>query len=49
MFDSLDEQMKQDYLPPLTDAELAAAWKYYELNREEIKRAIRENEEDEPS
>ena len=41
-----DEQIKSDYCPPLTDAELAAAWNYYEENREEIERAIRENEDD---
>ena len=41
-----DEQIKSGFRPPLTDAELAAAWKYAHENREEIERAIRENEED---
>jgi uncharacterized protein (DUF433 family) len=41
-----DEQIKSDYRPVLTDVELAAAWKYYEENREEIERAIRKNEKD---
>ena len=41
-----DEQIKSDYLPPLTDADLAAAWTYYEQHREEIERAIRRNEDD---
>jgi uncharacterized protein (DUF433 family) len=38
-----DEQLLQDYEPPLTQAELDAAWDYYEKNREEIDRAIRDN------
>jgi uncharacterized protein (DUF433 family) len=41
-----DEDIKKEFLPPLTDAELGAAWKYADENREEIERAIRENEED---
>jgi uncharacterized protein (DUF433 family) len=41
-----DAEIKKEYLPPLTNAELAAAWKYAEQNREEIDRAIRDNEED---
>jgi uncharacterized protein (DUF433 family) len=41
-----DEQIKTDYLPPLSEAELAAAWRYYEQNREEIDRAIHFNEDD---
>jgi uncharacterized protein (DUF433 family) len=41
-----DAQIKSDYLPPLTEAELTAAWKYYEHNREEIDEDIRLNLED---
>ena len=41
-----DEQLRADYEPPLTQAELDAAWRYYEKNREEIDLAIRDNEED---
>jgi uncharacterized protein (DUF433 family) len=41
-----NERIRTDYLPPLGETELAAAWKYYELNREEVDRAIRRNEED---
>lgn len=33
--------------PTLTEADLDAAWAYYEANKEEIDRAIRENEEGE--
>jgi uncharacterized protein (DUF433 family) len=40
-----DEQLKRDYLPPLTAPELEAAWKYYERHPDEIERAIRRNEE----
>ena len=33
--------------PSLTQDDLHAAWDYYELHRDEINRAIREQEEDE--
>jgi uncharacterized protein (DUF433 family) len=41
-----DEEIKTEYVPQLSDEELHAAWKYYEQNREEIQRAIQENEDD---
>ncbi len=41
-----DEQILDDYEPPLTRAELDAAWDYYEKHREEIDQAIRDNEDD---
>lgn len=41
-----DEQLLSDYEPPLTQAELDAAWEYYEKHREEIDQAIRDNEDD---
>jgi len=41
-----DEQLRTDYEPPLTQAELDAAWDYHEKHREEIDQAIRDNEED---
>lgn len=41
-----DEQLRSDYEPPLTQAELDAAWDYYETHRAEIDQAIRDNEED---
>ncbi len=41
-----DEQLLHDYEPPLSQAELDAAWDYYEKNREEIDRAIRDNKDD---
>jgi uncharacterized protein (DUF433 family) len=40
-----DAQIRSEYPPPLTDAELAAAWKYYAEHREEIEQAIRRNVE----
>jgi uncharacterized protein (DUF433 family) len=40
-----NEQILDDYDPPLTQAELDAAWDYYDKNREEIDRAIRDNED----
>lgn len=40
-----DEQIRDRYRPPLTDADLAAAWRYYDAHREEIETAIRENED----
>ena len=41
-----DDQLRNDFEPPLTQAELDAAWDYYEKHREEIDEAIRDNEED---
>ncbi len=41
-----DADLLRDY-PSLTPADLEAAWAYYAANREEIDRAIRENEEGE--
>ena len=40
-----DAQLRDDYEPPLTQAELDAAWDYYEKHRGEIDQAIRDNEE----
>lgn len=40
-----DEQIRSWYEPPLTAAEIAAAWAYHDLHREEIEQAIRENED----
>ncbi|MCI0364128.1 MAG: DUF433 domain-containing protein [Phycisphaerales bacterium] len=40
-----DEELRNRYVVPLTQADLDAAWAYYEANREEIDQAIRENEE----
>src|SRR5436305_1536468 len=41
-----DEQLLNDYEPPLTQAELDAAWDYYEKHREEIDQAIRDNDDE---
>lgn len=41
-----DEEIRNRYEQPLTEAELGAAWKYYADHREEIEQAIRENEQD---
>jgi len=41
-----DADLLRDY-PSLTPADLEAAWAYYAANREEIDRAIWENEEGE--
>lgn len=41
-----DEQIRQRYETPISKEALAAAWAYYDVNREEIELAIRENEED---
>lgn len=38
-----DERLLTDYDPPLTRAELDAAWQYAAAHPEEIARAIREN------
>ena len=40
-----DEGIRTRYDPPLGQADLDAAWEYYQQNREEIEEAIRENEE----
>lgn len=42
-----DEELLTRYQPPMTLDELAAAWRYYERNREEIDEAIRLNADDE--
>jgi uncharacterized protein (DUF433 family) len=41
-----DDEIRNRYEQPLTEAELTAAWDYYASHREEIDQAIRENEED---
>ena len=41
-----DDQLLHDYEPPLTQAELDAAWDYYEKNNEEVDQAIRDNEDE---
>jgi len=40
-----DERLLDDYEPPLTQAELGAAWDYYEKHRNEIDQALRDNED----
>src|SRR5205823_6272909 len=40
-----DEQLRNDFEPPLAQTELDAAWDYYEKHRDEIDQAIRDNEE----
>lgn len=40
-----DEKLLNRHVVPLTQADLDAAWAYYEANREEIEQTIRENEE----
>ena len=40
-----DEQLLNDFEPPLTRAELDAAWDYYARHREEIAEAIRDNQD----
>jgi uncharacterized protein (DUF433 family) len=40
-----DEQLRNDYEPPLTQAELDAAWDYHDKHREEVEHAIRDNED----
>jgi uncharacterized protein (DUF433 family) len=40
-----DAAQRSRFDPPLTQADLEAAWDYYEHHREEIDQAIRENEE----
>jgi uncharacterized protein (DUF433 family) len=41
-----DDEIRNRYEQPLSEAELAAAWQYYGSHREEIDQAIRDNEED---
>jgi uncharacterized protein (DUF433 family) len=41
----LDPELLTHYVTPLTQADLDAAWKYYDQHREEIEQAIRENDE----
>jgi uncharacterized protein (DUF433 family) len=41
-----DDDIRQRYEQPLSEAELAAAWAYYASHRAEIDQAIRENEDD---
>jgi uncharacterized protein (DUF433 family) len=40
-----DEELRTRYDPPLSQADLDAAWKYFEHHSDEIEQAIRENEE----
>ena len=40
-----DKKQLERFLPPLTQADLDAAWEYYAQHRAEIEQAIRENEE----
>ena len=40
-----DQELLERYDPPLTRADLDAAWDYYEKHREEIDQAIQENED----
>lgn len=40
-----DPDLLSRYDPPLSQADLDAAWAYYEQNRDEIDRAIWENEQ----
>ena len=40
-----DEQIRAEYDPPLTQADLDAAWEYYEQHREETHELIRRNED----
>jgi len=42
-----DEQLMADYEPPLTRAELDAAWQYAAVHPDEIAEAIRQNNVDE--
>jgi uncharacterized protein (DUF433 family) len=41
-----DEELRERYDPPLTPADLEAAWEYCEKNKEEIEQAIRAHEDD---
>lgn len=40
-----DEEIRNRYRPPLTPADLAAAWRYFAENPEEVERAIRDDED----
>ncbi len=40
-----DEKIRNRYDPPLTQADLDAAWHYYDEHREEIDNACAENDE----
>jgi uncharacterized protein (DUF433 family) len=40
-----DEEIRTRYDPPLSQADLDAAWEYYQQHPAEIEQAIRENEE----
>ena len=41
-----DAELLQRYDPPLTEQELAAAWRYAEQHHEEIETNIRDNQDD---
>lgn len=41
-----DESLLKNYDPPLSREDLNAAWAYTDANRDEIEKAIRENNED---
>jgi uncharacterized protein (DUF433 family) len=40
-----DQELLNHYDPPLTQADLDAAWAYFDNHRNEIEQAIRENED----
>jgi uncharacterized protein (DUF433 family) len=40
-----DEEIRSRYEPPLSQADLDAAWHYYEQHREEVELALKENSE----
>ena len=41
-----DERIRNEFDPPLTQADLDAAWQYYAQHRDEIEQALRENDLD---
>jgi uncharacterized protein (DUF433 family) len=41
-----DPELRDRYDPPLTEQELAAAWRYAEQHKEEIEADIRDNQDD---
>ena len=41
-----DEKIRNRYDPPLSKADLDAAWSYFEQHRDEIEQALKENNED---
>ena len=41
-----DEEIRTRYRPPLSEADLEAAWQYYDANEDEINIAIADNEAD---